>query len=81
MIIERIIDLLFMPINLLVSMLPKTIVQTASNIQLPQILRWGACFFPLDAALLAIGAFVTWYTIFMTWAIIEWIYKKIPGVS
>lgn len=38
-------------------------------------------FFPTDVWVIVIANVAFWMTIQFTWAIIEWIYKKIPGVS
>lgn len=38
-------------------------------------------FFPLDVWLVTISNIFFWIIAQFTWAIIEWIYKKIPGVS
>lgn len=81
MIVAKLIDLFFLPLKLLISMLPSSLVETVEAIEFPQIARWGAYFFPMDVAVIAVSSFATWYTIFLTWSIVEWVYKKIPGVS
>jgi len=45
------------------------------------IIGYSAYFFPLGTLSLILGMFFAGYTALLTWAIIEWIYKKIPGVS
>lgn len=81
MIIEALINMIFIPLNLLVGMMPAAIVESASTVALPDIVRMGVCFFPTDVIALTVGMFSSWYVIQLGWAIIEWVYKKIPGVS
>lgn len=38
-------------------------------------------FFPIDVWVIVIANVVFWLTIQFTWAVIEWIYKKIPGIN
>lgn len=81
MIIEMIINTVFIAIEGLINMLPANTVETIVYSPIPDAIKWGAYFFPLDTLVFAIGMFLTWYTILMAWAVIEWVYKKIPGVS
>lgn len=81
MLIELIIDLLFLPLSLLIELLPETLYQQVPIINIPDIARMGAYFFPMDVLILAISGFTTWYAIHFAWAIIEWLYKKIPGIN
>lgn len=41
----------------------------------------GLIFFPLDVWLILMGSIIFWLTAHMGWAIVEWCYKKLPGVS
>lgn len=45
------------------------------------LLRKGMYFFPLDVWLILIANITFWLTVQMVWAVIEWLYKKIPGVD
>lgn len=81
MIIESIIDIFFIPLQLLLNMLPSSIVELIPDFTLPDIALMGAYFFPMDVIVFAISSWAAWYMIFMTWAIIEWVYKKIPGIN
>ena len=38
-------------------------------------------FFPVDVWVAVLANVGFWLTLQFTWAIIEWVYKKIPGVS
>ena len=81
MIIEKILDMFFGGVNLLISMLPTPLVETLSGFTPPDIVRYGVCFFPSDVIALVVTSFIAWKTIFIGWAIVEWIYKKIPGIN
>lgn len=81
MILEVIITIFYGIVLLLITLLPSNVVEKVTMVQPPEMISWAACFFPMDALFLAIGMFLTWYGILMTWAIIEWVYKKIPGVN
>ena len=46
-----------------------------------QILAYGFIIFPFSLFAIFISNVVFWKTTQITWAIIEWVYKKIPGVN
>ena len=45
------------------------------------LLRYGLFFFPADVWFALIGYLIFKTVLLNSWALIEWIYKKIPGVS
>lgn len=45
------------------------------------ILKYPMSIFPADVWILMISNVSFWYMAQMTWAIVEWIIKKIPGVN
>lgn len=45
------------------------------------VLSYGLMFFPSDVFITAIVSIVGWMTAHMLWALVEWVYKKIPGVD
>lgn len=45
------------------------------------IIGYGCAIIGTDFFLAILGNIIFWLTVQMTWAIIEWIYKKIPGVE
>lgn len=81
MLVEAIVTKFFDLISFIVDKLPNNAVATISEIGIPDFIHQASCFFPMDLMLTVVTLFVTWYAIFMAWAIIEWVYKKIPGVS
>lgn len=38
-------------------------------------------FFPADVWVVVIGNILFWTSLHFVWAIIEWVYKKIPGIN
>lgn len=44
------------------------------------IIGYGCAFIGTDFFLALIGNFVFWLTAQLTWAIIEWVYRKFPGI-
>lgn len=81
MIVEKIIDLFFLPINSIFALLPESFSIPILSIQIPQPLRYGACFFPMNIINMLLVSAISWYVIFISYAILEWSWKKIPGVS
>lgn len=82
MIIELLCTPLFVLIKLIVNLLPTTdfalpnyISQTLDMLAVPLNL------FPLDLWVLIISNVSFWYVAQMSWAGIEWVYKKLPGVD
>lgn len=45
------------------------------------LLAYGFFIFPFPLFMIFIGNVLFWLTLQMGWAIIEWVYKKIPGVD
>lgn len=82
MIIEAIIDMIFLPLQGLINLLPNVSSPPTPPIETAlEIVSYSAYFFPMGVFVFLINNFLFWYTALLTWAIIEWTYKKIPGVS
>lgn len=45
------------------------------------IIGYGCAFIGTDFFLALLGNIIFWLTAQMGWAVIEWVYKKIPGVN
>ena len=45
------------------------------------LLGYGVYFFGTTTFCMVVSNIAFWLTVDMVWAIVEWIYKKIPGVS
>lgn len=81
-----IISLLLTPIFSFLSMSLKII--NGDLISLPPfigdfllLLKTALMFFPVDVWVIFIANVTFWISVQYGWAIIEWIYKKIPGVN
>lgn len=81
MLIALIIAPFFELINLVVNLLPDT---PSVNITLSNVIifvRKGLYFTDVGVFGLVLGTVITFTTLQLGWAVIEWIYKKIPGVD
>lgn len=45
------------------------------------ILGYALWFFPIEMWIIAISNICFWIVAMITWSVIEWAYKKIPGVD
>ena len=82
MIIEGLLNLIFGLVYELASAIPSTLYNLPSwGISALKIIRIGLGLFPTDVWIVCIGNGVFWLVIQFTWACIEWLYKKIPGVD
>lgn len=83
MIVEGFCSIIFGLIYGLISLIP-----TSSSFSLPgwatqatALLAKAMIVFPADVWVVVMGNIAFWLIVQMGWAIIEWVYKKIPGVS
>lgn len=81
MIVEFIFDLLYDLLFQIVNMLPVLGDLPSWIDNTLNVLSYGLMFFPLDVFVTFIGSIVFWMTAHLAWALIEWVYKKIPGVD
>lgn len=81
MILESIFNLIFGLIEMIVSLfpdlpdLPNFMAETISLLSVPLGL------FPLDLWVVIISNLFFWFGASFLWSIVEWVYKKLPGVS
>lgn len=79
---ELILDALFLIPNLIISLIPDTGFVLPSYIgSMIDVLKVPMSIFPLDLWFLIISQLSFWYVLQLSWSIIEWLYKKIPGVD
>ena len=45
------------------------------------LLNIGLFFFPVDLWAAVLACILFWLGAFLLWAVVEWVYKKVPGVS
>lgn len=82
MIIEAILRLFFDGFNGIVSLFPTELPSVALALgSLVEPLQFACYYFGSSNLAYAIGSIVFWAGVQISWAIIEWCYKKIPGVS
>jgi len=81
MIVELLLRPLFLLINSLISLLPRGISLPAWSSDAIAVLSSAMFFFPLDVWIVFIANVSFWLSAQFGWAVIEWVYKKIPGVS
>lgn len=81
MIIQSIFDALYALIASLLDKLPTIGDMPGWLDNTLNVLSYGLMFFPLDVFVLTIGSIGFWLLAHMVWAIVEWVYKKIPGID
>lgn len=82
MITETILSFVFMVIRDFMMLIPETFFKLPDwGIQAFKMIRIGLGIFPNDVWLVCIMNGLFWITIQFTWSMIEWVYKKIPGVD
>lgn len=83
MLFKILLDPFFALLNFIVSLLPELPIYASGivNTSVPNFILRVISFFP-DGFFVNLFLSVSFYTgVNFTWAVIEWIYKKIPGVD
>lgn len=81
MIIELLLTPIFFIVNGLISLLPKMGELPSWVNDFLNVVSTGLTIFPIDVWIFAIGSIVFWRFGLIAWSVVEWLYKKIPGVS
>ena len=82
MILELAFAPLFLLISFIISLIPQVPVANISDVtKFFDIIGTGLYFFGTDAFSFAIGSLIFWFGVDLGWGVIEWLYKKIPGVD
>ena len=81
MIIELFSDLTFALLNMIINLLPTGYDLPGWLSATTGLIAKATFFFPADLWMVCIGNIVFCNLALITWAIIEWVYKKIPGVQ
>ena len=85
MIIETLLGLVFGLIGFLINLIPDfSGLNFYSGIDISgflDILSYGFVIFPFPLFIGFIGNVLFWLVAQMVWAIVEWLYRKIPGVN
>lgn len=82
MLIKLLLSPIFAFISFIVSLIPAIPHQSgsiASNFY--EFVGFGLYFFGSAPFTMTIGCVIAWSALQFTWALIEWSYKKIPGIS
>lgn len=82
MLLEGVFNVFFTLISFLISLIPSTGSTVSGSISsVLDLLGYGIYIVGPVCFVTVVGSFITWTTINFAWAIIEWIYKKIPGIN
>ncbi len=68
-------------IYFLINLLPSLSSVPSGFNALLDIIGYGCAFVGTDFFLALVGNIIFWLTSQLAWSIIEWVYKKFPGVS
>lgn len=81
MIIMLIVTPIFLLINSLIDLLPQMEGLPTWVNDLATVIGYALNVVPIDVWVFSIGNIIFWNFGLIGWSIIEWIYKKIPGVD
>lgn len=83
MIVEAVCSLFFNLIHLFINAISISpgFVIPAWQVDAASLLGRALFFFPVDVWAVAIGSFVFWTSAQFAYAILEWLWKKLPGVD
>ncbi|GFP78557.1 hypothetical protein [Clostridium fungisolvens] len=81
MLIELLLKPFFSLLNSIVYLLPSNNFTSPTMTGIFDLLSKGLYFFGSATFILVIGNITFWSVAHIAWAIIEWVYKKIPGIN
>lgn len=81
MLIELLTTPIFSLIGIIVNMIPDGFNIPNYVAYTFDILKYPLAIFPTDLWILVISNVAFWYMAQLTWGVVEWVYKKIPGVD
>lgn len=81
MLIQLMMTPLWLLVYALIGLLPVLSSVPSGFNALLDIIGYGCAFIGTDFFLAFVGNIIFWLTAHLGWAIIEWVYKKFPGVS
>lgn len=81
-----IIDLILAPIRIFATTVLNMVnvsdfVVPLWGIEAANLFAKALMFFPPEVYLVTMGNIAFWTTLLLSWSLIEWIYKKIPGIN
>lgn len=81
MIIEALLNIIFGFVSYLITLLPAITQLPSWFNDMCRLLKIGLFFFPYDVWCVLIANFSATTFILLGWSVVEWVYKKIPGVD
>lgn len=82
MVTEAIIWIFISLANLLISMFPEFLISSTEGIGgFFDLIGKASIFVDLNVFWRTVLTYITFYNLELTWGVIEWVYKKIPGVN
>lgn len=81
MIIESFCNILFILVNLIINLVPSGLTLPDWFFAFANLIQKALFFFPIDVFTTVISVVISCYGAQFVWAIIEWVYKKIPGIN
>lgn len=81
MIIEALCNLLFGLVSIVLSFLPSGMDLPNWGFDFINLIQIAGQFFPLDVLVVILSNVLFWISAKFVWAIVEWIYNKIPGIG
>lgn len=82
MIIEGLFSLLFGVVEIVINLMPSMTPPGVDGVVgMRTLLSYALTWFPLDLWIALIVNISFWLTVQIGWVVIEWTYKKIPGID
>lgn len=81
MLIKLIFYPIFLLLDFILTFIPNQVIEVVVDSSFFYVLGYGVSVIGLSNFVMMLGSVMFWYSVQLTWAVVEWIYKKIPGVS
>lgn len=81
MLVELLLSPIFFLVKAILGLFPEIDVLPSFLTDTINLLKGPLSIFPSDLWKLIFINLAFWVTVHFTWAIVEWVYKKIPGVN
>lgn len=82
MIVEGIFDLFFTFVKFLIGLFPSNVENVNGSLQgFIDLIGYGIYVVGPVTFVSVVASFTAWTVVNMAWAVIEWIYKKLPGIN
>lgn len=81
MIIEGIFSLIFALVEVIINLFPQMMLVNGNYTSTFTLLNYALTWFPLDLWIIILSNIIFWLGVQGGWLVIEWVYKKVPGVD